>query len=183
MKKVQKLVLVIVCMLTVTYGHPQSKAVSGIPLMNADEYLWSSRQVFDIGIDSLGKTFNSYCKGNTEVANKEYREKSKLITDELTDLIASGKLKAYTNEGAALTSSDVNNILSKKVMVKDPATQKVISGLQKQNISAVRIIEDVYISKKTFRAEAKIQTLIIIAAVYTNEGDMRGTMPLFYVYL
>ena len=180
--KTHRLLFLAICLLIATYGHPQGKPVSGILVMNNDEYQWCSRQVFEIGVDSLGKTFNSLFKGNTETANKEYREKSKLIIGELSGLIASGKVKAYSYEGAALTSSDVNNILSKKVMVKDPETQKVISGLQKQNISAVRIIEDVYISKKTFRMEAKILALIPIAEVYTNEGDMRGTMPLFYIY-
>jgi hypothetical protein len=37
-------------------------------------------------------------------------------------------------------------------------------------------------NKKTLKIEAKLLAIIPIAAVFTNEGDMRGTMPLFYLY-
>jgi len=180
--KTQRILLVAVCMLIANIGFSQGKQISGIPVMNNDEYSWCSRQVFEIGADSIMKTFNSYFKSSTEAANKEYRSKSKLLIDELTALISSGSLKAYSDEGNPLPSSEVNNILRKTVMVKDPASQKVVKGLQKQNISSFRIVEDVYINKKTQKFEARIMALLVIAAVYTEEGDMRGTMPLFYVY-
>ncbi len=67
-------------------------------------------------------------------------------------------------------------------MVKEVGSDKVIKGMQKQNISSFRIIEDVYINKKTLKIEAKLLALLPIAAVYTDDGDMRGTKPLFYLY-
>jgi len=180
--KTQRINFIVVCIFIASFGYPQSKSVDGIPVMNKDEYSWCSRQIFEISVDSLAKTYNSYFKESTETANTEYRNKSKLFIDELSNMISLGKMKAYSYEGNPLTFSDVNAILSKNVMVKEVGTEKVKKGLQKQNITSFRIIEDVYINKKTLKIEAKLLALLPIAAVFTNDGELKGTMPLFYIY-
>ena len=177
-----KNILIVVLAFVAIFGYSQGKTVSNIPVMNKDGYSWCSRQVFEINVDSISKTYNAYFKDNVATANTEYRNTSNLLINELFNLISLSKIQAYSYQGTAIPFTDVRSILANEVFVKEAGSNKVIKGMQKQNIISFRIVEDVYINKKTLTVETKLLALIPIAAVYTEQAELRGSMQLFYIY-
>jgi hypothetical protein len=87
-------------------------------------------------------------KGNTEIANTEYRKNSKLLIDELSNLISLGKLKAYSNDGNALMFSDVNKILSETVLVKEAGSKKLNERPRRRAARYLKTMPTVYLNAK-----------------------------------
>jgi hypothetical protein len=151
---------------------------------NKDKQLVTDRIQYDVDIKSPDPEFDWWVQ-NIEGSSRE------AFIRQIIDAAYSGKLRVYNYFNEPLTAEEVKMIgnrsdtftFQREYPPYDFYDTVIRQRLEMKDITRIRFLEEWYMDEKTLEFDKKIVGIAPIIRKYDPNGELRGYMPLFWVYL
>jgi hypothetical protein len=150
---------------------------------NASHAILTERIQYDVFIKSPDPDLDWWVQ-NIEGSKRE------VFVKKIIDIALSGKVKTYDYSNQLLTPAELKSQLYRSdtfsMQRANPPYQYfdtvVTHSIDMKDIVKIRFLEEWLWDEKTLFIQKKIAGIAPIAAVYMDDGELKGYKPLFWIY-
>jgi hypothetical protein len=150
---------------------------------NSSHTILTERIQYDVFIKSPDPDLDWWVQ-NMEGSKRE------IFIKKILDIALDGKVKVYDYSNQLLTSAELKSQLFRSdtfsMQRPNPPYEYfdtvVTHSIDLKDIVKIRFLEEWFWDEKTLLIQKKVVGIAPVAAAYTEEGDLKGYKPLFWIY-